>query len=553
MKEAREINHLQSEIMPGALHHIGSAFMSIWYRDEYKYSILLESCTENGFEYKEYYNHGEKPGFFENIGGSDLYGNYHLSQRRHTTNSISGYMFLLAKNKFNLVFVGEVDFSAMKAHLEREIELIGIRVCDIGVALEGMNKTGIKRPGIWNRLAQKYEFNYPLFSEKFNLALDQISAGALIENNKKNLDLTGNDGTGLAGEGCLNSLIFRFENSKNRNNLSGITLDLSGNNINETVLLNAVVSRKIPSGITFKGLSPEFNLYLCFYTFAQCMTDFPQDYALNKDIMSQIYNLAVQLLQQKTAQNKSLPILPVSNLLDYNFFANPLSLIQNPIIGFDQKSQTKLVNMISDLVSKQLNQRFTYKNQNWVLISADLQNSIKQELETIYGEALINLCPTQKNILINFIREEIPDYSLQNLIGSFTIKKGFEMNFNIVSGNGLEVSGLTGLYYDCISCDLLSLGTATFGLFKTISETLSASKDQLKQTFAERKSQSIALLYNLLASAATPEELSVLNANSKNRNSASMKTLSDPDYKTYCNTVSKTENEFILNFQSTVQ
>ncbi len=517
MKEAREINaeanNLKSRLMPGALHNIGSSFISIWYKHDYSFSIILETCTDTGFEYSEFYSHAEEPGFFGNMGGSDMYSCYQLPQRNQDSETLSDYFSKLSKDEFGVIFIGEVNSSEIKAFLNRNIELIGSKVCPFDEAIFGITKIGVKSPRTWKNKHLQDEFKKwnCLFSEKFNLGLKQITAGAVVEGNNNTWDLRGNEGTGLAGNGCLKSLITSFENSQNFENLSGITINITGNNFNENILLEAIVSGKIPSMINFKGVSPEFNFYNNFYTFTQWLKVFAE-HQFPSDLVISIFDLATKILQQEAVKISSIVDLgkkmvttknPEFNLLKYDFFANPSDLKENKSLGFDQKSQASLTKKISNLVSQKLSQSFIYKDQNWVLISPTLEKNIQQELTIILGDALSKLCPTQINILLKIIRGGIPGRSLNNFVGKFNI---INKSFNVVSGAGLNVSGLTGIYYDCISCDMFALGTGTFGFFKS-EETKSASHDDLKQSFSERKSKSSALMYNLIAKAATPERI----------------------------------------------
>jgi hypothetical protein len=72
-----------SILMPGAFHTIESSFMSIYLKTDYRYCIMVEECTENGFMYDEYFVDVDEPSFFGKNGNSDYWGHFKLPGKTH--------------------------------------------------------------------------------------------------------------------------------------------------------------------------------------------------------------------------------------------------------------------------------------------------------------------------------------------------------------------------------------------------------------------------------------------------------------------------------------
>jgi hypothetical protein len=228
-----------------------------------------------------------------------------------------------------------------------------------------------------------------------------------------------------------------------------------------------------------------------------------------------------QMTNNKVDKNPILFQLPFQNIVTPSIKPSKKkakSIEQQPIIKEAEVNQAPerwklieahLIKNVPEELIKQLDFKTNSVGQEWKMISTTLKRSIKEEVEDHLSNLLPNLTKTERKIL-----SEHPDInSLITEIAGFCIR---ESNFNVTMNKGYINTGLTQIYYDCLS--IKPLTQRTVGFFG--SEDKVVSTDELKETKKYREEQIASLLFKSIAQNASLEDLNSLEEEIKNRPSA---------------------------------
>lgn len=552
MLSHQDLSCLPSLFMPGALHHPGSSFMRIYYQYESGWSILLEVCTLNGFEYYEYYSIDERHGLI-----LSLYMPIEdYIPRRNQTGNITFRLDELENenNQYRLIFAGEVDSEKIITNLEgRKIEMdLCSRTCSMSSVLPAtwlMNELGIQL--VYPKQRKNFpETNFTAYSCVFNSGLLQVKNGKL--QHEKSINLTGNQGAGLAGNGCTLGLIKCFE-SPEAQCLDGINIVLSGNRINEKYLLDAIVSGLIPLEIDFIGLSKEFYFdwsrykYCCYvYTmFLWTMRSLEVSSGC-KDIFSIVLNYCIGILKNEFALVESQENISYSYKTIGLFHAKQNA---GALSGLNKIELQALAGTLSHYTAKELGSMFFKFSDNgdqvFYLISSNLKRYITNEINEKLTNLFFRMDAVQQQILLKIMNGKIEDYSSLDLVEERKVKvvdmrvnNRLFCDYTILTGDGFEFNGLIGIYHKCLSADLLNLA---FKRHKW--ERVSATHDTLKSSPEKRAMKMSLHLFMELLKVANLAELSLMIENSKNRDSSSMRLLSEDYQQIYCKALTRKYEE----------
>jgi len=534
---------LPAVLLP-ALHHLGSSFIRIYCKDgnEYRYSILVESCVEDGFLYKIYYNNQKDPGSLGNSRHQSHIINYYIPIG--IIGNISDYILELENSGYLLAFTREVDTNVITTLMERKIQLFGTKACILAEALDISRGRGMPTNplniGLTNFKSVK--FDLPKY---YHTGFKEIRTGAVITKDENTISLTGDLFIGFGGTGFTKALIKCFE-SEAAMNLKNVTINLTGNGINEDYLIEAIQSGKIPDGVTFLFRSHEFEKRCKFElnkirTYKTLFTVYlylihPDNHRLFfvKDVMqiviAQYITLFNQAIEEKYMFLEFKPE-PISFNHAQTFFQSKKPLHID--FGFNQRKLVNFIQKMAESVVKKLAFPFTFNEQEFMLTSQTLRDNLENELMLAYTTIFSKLAPIQKNILIDLMNEKIPGHTHDSLIGDINpIKESFD----VVTGSGLEPYGMVGVCYANLSIDSVNV------LFtRDKDKTLSATHDKLNDSPLIRVKQYALTLFIEIAKAANLDQLAVLLADSTNKDSDCMKLLTENngvfsvDYgKRYC-------------------
>lgn len=546
---------LQPGLLP-VLHHQGSSFMRVYCKDIYKYSILLETCVEGGFQYREYYYY-QDPGFFGDFGVSAMVSNFRIPKKDHAGN-FSEHIRQLEQDGFVLIYTREVPTEIILDILERKITLEGTLFCKLGVALQAwpsswwddydvtFNPLRINLPYKNGKIVIEKETC--LLSEKFTFGFQQIRAGAVAIKNNNRIDLSASKNGGCGGDAFTKTLIQCFESEHAARLPRKTIIDLSGNVVNEGELLQALLLKKIPVNY-FTGLSPNFErkylieskkleLYSAFYTLYLGLSQTQNHPLFDRDAIRIILCQSICLLIKELEDCLTdMEVQAFSFDKCHSFFKSqpkPLTISYD----FNKQDQHDLAFNIAEKVVGRLDFSFNYDNQGFTLISPFLSKEIMNEVSSAYSTIIFPaLAAVQVNVLISLIHGEINGYTENDLIGAIKVKATHKNNFNVVTGEGLEPQGVVGACYSYLSMDMLNLLKR-----RVMDQALSASHDELKSSPESRIRRFAFELFVILAKAANPDQLAIMYEESLNKDSKCMKLLTNnsgllsTNYdKLYCN------------------
>ncbi len=187
--------------------------------------------------------------------------------------------------------------------------------------------------------------------------------------------------------------------------------------------------------------------------------------------------------------------------------------------------EAHLIKNVSELLCKQLD----FNKQEWKMISSALKSKIKQESQEILAEILATFDETQKTIIANNLNNNF-------LISEITGSCQRDDMFNLTLGTGYENSGLTQVYFDCLSLKpLLSRGLQFFS--STPNDEKLLTDNNLLMDKEARKQQIMLSLCKTIAENASLKELkNLIKESNKSPDSEAMKILKkDAElYMDYC-------------------
>jgi len=512
----------RSIVMPGAHHVDDSAYVSIYFKDEYNFCILAEKPIPNyyikSFEYYEYNVEQRHPGLLGHISGSDLHEYYLLPKQK-----ISSQEFLAKRKELNIggykeVFSGEIEVDFIHQHLDKRFELEG-KYCTYS-SLRYLFKSK-------SMIILNSKTNHS-FSACFASGLKQLESSVDI----MGMDLSTHDRSGKLGKGCLLAIAQALQSGSCIHH-KNLTINICGYSIKpdeELVLKQALESPLCPLGVKF-NLTRTVNRLV--------NTDL-----LQVDPQTKILINLVRLFQFFKQNNY--PIDPIKIIF---YFICPLKINTNHneiyknnsqfcLVLFNRRTNIDKINLkleklqidlckkISDQVCTFLNFDFNVGKESWKMISPTLFKSIQSEVQDVLKIILQNLTPTQSTILFRN-RVDIEQFALQ-AAGSIQ----FGQSFNVVTGYDIQTSGLTGMYFSDLVTQKTELAGSLFRHTMNMESkpgvqfaSVNLSHDSTDNDKEIRQDQIIFTFYKAVANQATPEQLDVLIEDSKNKKSKMVKLL----------------------------
>lgn len=514
-----------SVIMPGAYHVDDSAYLTVYYKSDYIFCVLVEKPVTERFDIKnfEYYQYDVDQGNPEFLFTADEQ-QYRIPREKLDSKDF----FIDRKQELNKagykeVFSGEVELGSLCV-LDEDITVIGkyFRFSDLGHLSVG---------GVWS--FNRDSNGSP--SARFETGLKQLQSGMCVD--EMIIDMSMRNKRGRLGEGCILAIAEALK-SGSCIHLEKLIIDLSGNanaisKNSEAILEQALNSPRCPVDLEFKitKISPGGNDEKCYGSSSLKLT--PQT-----KVMINLVNM-FQCFKQHNYPLDILVYITIileidtqeNRIFNHNGYSALLFRRNSNIIelGLEVRQlKSSLLEAISGQLCQELNFGFNVGVESWRMLTATLLQNIESEIKTVLQDIFQNITSVQSTILLRHIRNKIDIHQFtDNMAGS--IKKAESVD--VITGAGLVTSGLTQLYFSAIETKKLASSfyrVTTNG--NSTQEVQYASCDELKGGSTgkiERRNQVILLFYKTIAKKATLEQLDILISDSmdKNSNSKIMKLL----------------------------
>jgi hypothetical protein len=534
-----------SILMPGAFFSEDSAFVSVYYKNSsyftggYAYCILVEKS-------ESFCKYDLTQSVIKRAGGNLV----DISQPFATYQEFPVFEKKLIKENYKEVFTAEIH--------KNDLENILLK-SSVSNRIENI---------FWTYSLDTYPpistDNTLSYRSVFESGLQQLQLGRCPDDGEINLAVSNNNG--LLGEGCILAIAQALE-SGSCQHFKNLTINLGEHYYlsekAKSTLQQACESPLSPLNAKFQVAFSDYNALL-----QPAITGKNKDASLPLKEDKKDQNLALTLInyvmlfqfnkQQEKQQELFLPwdilLYIMSRMLDLGNVANAFSRTNYLPSLFNKHHDVIRTHLaieticaaISNQVCNNLNFKFTFRENWWLMISDKLSNKIRSEVKDMVKSVLQELPPVQSAI---FLRNGINwEKFASTLAGQLKKSGSFDA---VITGRGCEAYGLTKIFFsDINTADVkVEFSFRAFGLGLIYDEPgdnldknkqqkilRSVSSDELNGSKQERKNKFKLLVNCALANEATSEQLQALIDNSEKASYPS-------EYKVHLATLEYNQNE----------